>query len=448
MSPSKPWNAKIGFQEALPRTQGFKISAFIPALLLLFPVSVFATVEVNAHLGFENRNFLFHRDRHGINDQETLETKFQFIYDNQKNLKIDLVPRAKVDFLDASRNRFIPNDANLTFYQKHYEIYVGLKKITWGISHSLKPTDMLNRFDLEDNYYQPEKLGEFMVGWKASLEQLGPIKEPNLELILLPVFQKNYVPKSDSRFSLDGQAGVIPYTLLNTQETLDHAKEVGIAVKTSGRIGKIEGDLYYYHGPERTPGYVLRIDNSGALRIVPFYYVLDMIGLDLSAPVGDFLPHVELAYKITTGNDAKLHDINFENNSAILLSYVQIVPGIDYTPRIPRGSLTLSLEFLIEESQGSTLQDFRPFKRDLFLGAQYALLNTLESHFRLGLIKDVSNEELAAFFETSSKIYRDLKLGFSGVLIHQDGDKNNPLSYFDNNSYLTLDVSYSFGKRW
>ena len=107
-----------------------KYKSYLYALLFILVVPAVYAQEVevpdqkklsySVTFSFENLHFLKKRDQYSINDQLTLETEAQLVYDNQKNLKIDLKPWLRIDFLDMSRNRYIPNEASIKFYGVHY----------------------------------------------------------------------------------------------------------------------------------------------------------------------------------------------------------------------------------------------------------------------------------------------------------------------------------------
>lgn len=406
-------------------------------------------MEYKATASFENANFLLNRGNHSINDQETFEADFQFIYNNEKNLKIDLHPRVKVDFLDISRNRYIPNESYIMLYSPHFELSGGLQLIPWGVSSFFNPTDVLNRKDFEDNYYNPESLGELILSLKGIIDKAGPIEELTFQAIVLPLFQESPLPENDTRFAIQGNAGGVPYTLLNNHDTLSNIKEIGGALSISGTIPPVDISLHYYHGPEKNPGSLLVIDGGGALRLQPFYYLIDMIGFNIEAPIGNFVLHFESTVKITSINGARRHDINFEQNNGVPESYAQFVPGLEYTfNNVLSGDLTLIFEYLGEKDLEYTMRNFRPFKADFLFGIQYDLLNAKETRINGGVIKDLDNNEAIFILEASSKIYKELKFGLEGVFVHRDTDNLTPISFFDNNSYILARLSYSFGGRF
>lgn len=417
-------------------------------LLTFLPGICFASADLTATVAFENLNYLSNRDEHGINDQETFESDVKFIYDNKSHFKLNLHPRVKIDFLDPSRNRYIPNESYLLYYTNHFELSGGIKSPRWGLSNAYSPTDVLIRKDFEDNFYLPERLGEVTVEARYHPGSFGFLSDPTFQFLFFPIFQETPLPNSESRFTFDGSTGILPYSFINNQETLGYPKNLGGAFQFKSTIKPVDFAISYYHGPEKDPGYVLRIDNTGALRLRAFYYLIDMLGFEIQVPLGNFLFHFESAYKITSANDPKPHDVRFEDNNALPQSYFQFVPGVDYTfhQLFGSGALTLILEYLGEQSHESSLRNFRPFRNDLFFGARYEWMNSKETWLSLGTFKDLSNTESAILVDFSTKLVKELKLGLSALFVTQDADEDfSPLSYFDNNSFMLARLSYPFG---
>lgn len=405
--------------------------------LLLSP-PLYAGSTLTGDIEFENVNFLIHRQNHSINDQENLNGTFTFIYDNEHSFKIDLEPRLKIDFLDSSLNRYLPNTAEIVLYSATNELRGGIGMIPWGVSHSFNPTDVLNRQDLEASFYRPERLGDVFIKGKKTFSHL------TFSAFLLPFFQETPLPENDNCFALKGSAGGLPYTLISHQDTPDYAKSLGEALTVSALIGRADLSLHYYHGPEHNPGFVLVTDSNGSLRLQGFYYTIHMIGTNIEIPLGNtLLFHLESAVKITS--QQRRHVLNFQDNNAVPDSYFQMVPGIDYTVHnIGTGEIELTLEYLKEFNSGSGLRNFRAFQNDLFVGGRYRANNRQDTTAELGVIKDLTNPEAILLARFESHLYKEIKGGFEGILVRRGGN-NTLLSYFDNNSYLMAKLSYSFG---
>lgn len=409
---------------------------------------LFKSIKYNFELAFENLNFLVNRSEHEINDQETIEGDFKLTLDNEKNVKILLDPRFRYDFNDSSRNRYIPNDAYALFYSPHFETYGGLRIMTWGVSNFYNPTDMLNRKDYQDNFYIPDKLGELMVGGKFLFAQAGPLSNLAFEAIHLPLFQETPLPNNNTRFSMSGSQLGIPFTKTDFQDVSDrYIDNLGLALKTSATIGAFDGGLYLYHGPDHDPTFYLRINENGSIGLTSYYYDVNMIGFNGSASVWNFVFHLETALKLTNTNDPKYNEVFIVGGDVIPDNYFQFIPAIEYmfSNFLGKGDLNLALEYLGENKHSNELQELRPFKNDVFLGAKWNLNNHLLTELQLGAVKDLTNKELVALLDGSTRIYKGLRLGVQATYVIKDDENGSVLSFFDNNTFVSARLSYNFG---
>ncbi|MBX7148019.1 hypothetical protein K1X76_02950 [bacterium] len=405
-------------------------------------------LDYKADLAFQNQHYFFSRSEHPINDQLNFEAEFGFLYDNRDNFLVNIKPLFYFDALDVNRMRYIPNEAYLKYYTNNIELSAGFQMVPWGVSRSFNPTDVMNRKDLERNYYRPERLGDPMVGFRYTNPQLGFLSQFGVDVYVLPVFMETPLPKFDSRFSLDNQAMGAAFTAFEEQEIAGYGRQIGAGLKVSGSIKATDISLHYYHGPERQPSFYLLLDNNLNLRIQPFYYTIDMIGFNVASVLGKFTLHAEAAYKITASNPEKPHQLPLANVSdAIPNNYFQFVPGVDYTfdGVFKTGTLILSAEYIGEDKHTNYFEEFRPLKNDIFLGTQFVLNDVRNTSFELGMMKDLSNEEMIVFFEAGTNVYKELRFTVGGSIINQDSDPDLPLSFFDNNTYVYSRLSYSFG---
>jgi hypothetical protein len=404
-------------------------------------------IDYNATVAFEHLSFLLNRPDYTINEQETLNLDFGFVYDNYKNFYINLHPRLRIDFRDYSRNRYLPNEAYLKFYNDYLEVNGGFQLRTWGVSNSFNPSDVLNRKDLEDNYYVPDKLGDVMVGFKAVIPNLGFMSDLTFEIIGFPYFQPTPLPENDTRFALQGNVGGVSFTRSDEQEYPELKNSFGGAASISATIKSSDISLHYYHGLEREAGFYLALDESANLRLTPFYYTIDMVGMNTETSIGKFIFHTESAFKITRANEPRFHELPLLSSSDVIPNdYFQFVVGLDFIlNNVFGGDLTLTLEYLGEDDHEIILEEFRPFKNDVFFGLQYQLNNTRLTQFQVGVIKDLDSQEMITQFAASTKIVKELKLSIEGVIVNQSDNADLALSFIENNTYVLGSLSYTFG---
>lgn len=393
--------------------------------------------DVGTEVSFENLNFVHNRGAHGLNDQETLE--WQGLLDYQKNeTEVYLKPRLKVNFIDSSRNRYIPNEAFIKQGLGSVNVNAGLFLKPQGVSAFFQPTNVLNRRDFEDLFYNPEYLGELMVGASYQKNFFG------FELQILPWFQETPLPENDTRFALQNDFGFLTYSKSDNQARLSsYLESVGLFAKASYEWGALDVQGLYYHGPERDPAYFLTTDSSGALRIKPFYYTVDVLGLNSTYTWKDFLFRMELAYKNTARSKFVSHNLAGQRSSVTPSSYFQMVPGLEYTKMIfDQHQATLILEYYFEDNEEIILQEYRPFKNDLFAGILYQFNDRFQNQLSVGVIKDLKNQEVLARASWSVQFYKNFLFELEGMVLRRDPNTQKPFSFFDNNSSIRAKLSY------
>ena len=416
------------------------------ALALLLPSqSAFAAVSYKWDVSLETLDFLLHREDFTINDQETLASAFTLKYDDEKHFQLLLKPRVRIDFLDPERNRYLPNESFFKIYGDQTEFAAGLQLRSWGVSNSFNPTDMINRKDYGDNFFIPEKLGDVIVSLKHTLPKVGAFEDVSMEFLALPWFLETPMPSVDSRFAVAGTVSGLSFTRYDVQDDPDLLESLGAGLRVAGSIKGWDTELLFYHGPEKQPTFFMLIDPSLNLRAVPFYYLVDMVGTNISKSAGAFVLHLESAFKITELNAVKNHAVPFTTTDVIPNNYWQFVPGIDFTQDgvFGGGTLVWTLEYLGEDDVGVIFEEFRPFKSDVFFGFRYEFNNTRLMRFQAGVMKDVLNQEMVIQTQFHTNLVKGLGLDFESVVLNQDSDANAPMSLFANNSYLGLNLNYS-----
>lgn len=405
---------------------------------------VLASLDYQWDVSFENVNFLLSREKYKVNDQETVSTSVLFKYDDHQHWQLVLKPRLKLDFLDSERNRYIPNESYLKYYSQNSELTLGLQIKGWGISNAFNPTDVLNRKDLGDNLLTAEKLGDLILNYKYSLAQLGPFEDVSMEFLSLPFFMATPLPSDESRFAIQGEASGFKFTRYTSQDYPDFINSLGFGLRLSGTVKSIDAELLFYHGPEKQPTFFVLLDESLRLRAVPYYYLIDMVGTNLSKSFGPFMVHFESAVKITDINAEKSHAVPFYFSDVVPNSYWQFVPGVDYTrDGFSGATVVMSLEYLGENDVSENFEEFRPFKSDVFLGVRYEFNNTQLSRIQAGFIKDVLNSEMIIQSQFHTALFKGLGLDLEVLVINQDLDAVSPVSFFANNSYWGLNLNYA-----
>lgn len=414
------------------------MKSFWFVIFILFSQTALAAdrFDIGGEISFENLNFVHNRSRHSLNDQETLEVYGLLDY-QKNNFSLYLKPRLKVDFIDSSRNRYLPNEAFTKYQTGDFSWQGGFFLKPQGVSNLFQPTSVLNRRDFEDLFYDPERLGELMFGSRFQKNDFG------FEFLALPWFQETPLPENDTRFALRG-GGLVGFRKDDNQARPDtYLQALGLFVKAWKQFGKFDAEIMYYHGPERDPAYFITTNSSGALRLRPFYYSLDMLGANLSYTWGDFLFRSEFAYKNTARSKYVTNTLAGPQSSVTPTSYVQFVPGLDYSKTLFGGHLaTVSIEYYFEDNSEVILREFRPFKNDLFVGLNYQFNDSLQNQIQLGFVKDLGHQELVAKASWALVFAKNFSFEIAGTVVRRDSGSTTPLGFFENNSYVLAKIGY------
>jgi len=418
------------------------------AVFVILPSFVLAADSYQFDLSYESLNFLLNRNDYEINDQETVEAAFTYKYDNEKHFLLFLKPRFKWDFLDHERNRYWPNETYLKFYGKNSEVSAGFQLRSWGVANSFNPTDVINRKDFGDNFFVPEKLGDMLFAFKNTTPKIGIFEDVSFEFIGLPWFLQTPLPGVNSRFAVAGTISGFRFTQYDVQDTPDFWRSLGAGFRVSATTGSLDTDVLLYHGPEKQPTFFMMLDDNFSLRAVPYYYDIDMLGFNIAKSAGAFVWHLESALKITEFNPVKNHAIPFSSTDVVPNTYLQFVPGVDYTfdGVFGGGTWIWTLEYLGEDNTSVVVEEFRPFKSDVFLGFRYEFNNPKLTRLEAGILKDVFNQEMIIKSQFHTSLVGALGLDVEAIVLNQDSDPEAPLSLFENNTYVALKLGYAFGR--
>src|SRR5947209_4880327 len=150
-----------------------------------------------------SRHYLVDRDRGLKDDNIVLEGELEATYDPGGPYRIRIRPYLALDPLESSRNRYEPLDAYGEVTVGSWSVRAGQMIESWAIADIFNPVDVLNRRDLERNFYDPPKLGEVMVRLRYVFPEVEWLRQPALSLYLLPLHRDTPLPGNQDRFRLD-----------------------------------------------------------------------------------------------------------------------------------------------------------------------------------------------------------------------------------------------------
>ena len=398
------------------------------------------TIKGQVELGY--RGFLVDRDQ-GLHDNNVdLMGELDSTYDLTRSLRLRLHPRIAIDPLESPRDRFEPYDAYVEYTADSWALLAGQLIESWSAVEMFSPADLLNRRDVERNFYNPEKLGELMMRLRLSLPEGEWIRQPTFSLYALPLFRRTPLPTNHDRFRFDITGDNVGDL---SNKTVEPAFDAGFAARSTATIGRADLALFYYGGPGRIPSLALD-PRYLAPRLTPVYYRTDSAGTTAQLALGPWVLRGETVYTVTSASG-----LPSAFKGAVPDSYFQYVVGVDrtFTDVLGKNEVTVTLEYSGEDNPRVTsITGLRPFKSDFFLSARWQFNDQRRTQLQAFLAADVLKSEQLWLVDFQTTVYGNLKLLIEGQFVNR-GESNPPdhltvFGIFPNNTNLRIALSYEF----
>jgi AMIN domain-containing protein len=399
-----------------------------------------ATIKGQVEIGY--RGFVFGRGQSLDDNNVDLMGELDFTYDFSRALRLRLHPRVAIDALEPPRDRFAPYDAYVEYTADSWALLAGQLIESWSAVEMFSPADLLNRRDLERNFYNPEKLGELMLRLRLSLPEGEWIRQPTFSLYALPLFRNTPLPTNHDRFRFD-LTGDNVGDLSN--KTVQPSFDVGFAARATATIGRADLALFYYGGPGRIPSFALD-PRYQTPRLTPVYYRTDSVGASAQGALGPWVLKGETVYTHTSTSG-----LPGSFKGAVPDSYFQYVVGVDrtFTDVLGKNEVTVTLEYSGENKpQVTSLTGIRPFKSDFFLSARWQFNDQRRTQLQAFLAADVLKSEQLWLVDFKTTLHGNLKLLIEGQFVNRgESTPPNHLSVFGafpNNTNLRAAFRYEF----
>jgi hypothetical protein len=386
-----------------------------------------------------------------VDEQLNLDGQLELRYQPNPFFEFYLEPRIRIDPLLSERNRYEPLEGYLDFQFENeilsWNLRVGQMIESWAIVDTYNLADVLNRQDIEGNFFDPEKLGELMVRTHFTLPDQSFLTSNSLSLYFLPLHRETPLPANKSRFRFAPNAGELPLGLGPLFGILDedraffpnaYANRLSYALRAQTSIQSADLFALYYGGPSRTPSLQLN-PLTGFLN--PVYYRSDFLGGGMQWAMDRVLFKTEFGYTFTRWNG-----LSFPLTLAVPPSFFQYVVGVDYTfyEVVAKDSITLTLEYAGEDNRSVTLQGLRPFKNDLFLALLWEFHDAAQSQFLASASVDLGNGESLFELALERKLVGELKALLRGNIILREQQQFTVFGLFPPNSSISFGLAYSF----
>ncbi|MDH3712650.1 MAG: hypothetical protein OET44_02250 [Gammaproteobacteria bacterium] len=322
-------------------------------------------------------------------------------------------PYVRAELQDGGDTVFDIREAMYLTFGDEWELRAGIGKVFWGVTESVHLVDIINQTDFLEDVDREEKLGQPMV--QASLlRDWG-----TLEFFLLPYFRVRQLPDSNDRpsFGIDVDNDAAQF------ESKDAENHLDAALRYSQTFDEVDLGLSYFNGTSRDPRLFL---NQNGNALIPFYPLMEQVGLDVQYTSEAWLWKLEAIYR--------QDDIQ---------SYSAAAGGFEYTfVGIFDSAHDLGAigEYLYDErgTEATT-----PFQEDILIGLRWALNDEQSSEALFGVIADLGDGGQSISLEASRRLGDSFKLNLDArSFINTENDPQ--LDLFSRDDFVRVELGYFF----
>ena len=322
-------------------------------------------------------------------------------------------PYARAELQDGGDTFVDIREAMFLTFGDDWELRAGIGKVFWGVTEAVHLVDIINQTDFQEDADGEEKLGQPMV--RASLlRDWG-----TLEFFLLPYFRARELPDSDDRpgFGLDVDDDNAQF------ESDDEENHVDGALRYSRTFDEVDLGLSYFNGTSREPRLA---PNANGDALIPFYPLLQQVGLDVQYTSEAWLWRLESIYR--------------EDD---IQSYTAAAGGFEYTfVGIFESAQDLGVigEYLYDERNDEATT---PFQNDVLVGLRWVLNDEQSTETLFGVIADLDDGGQAFNLEASRRLGDSFKLRVEArAAVNTDDDPQ--LDGFSRDDFARVELGYFF----
>ena len=350
-----------------------------------------------------------------------------------------LAPRLRLGMTDSEYTLWLPDDIYAEYVSGHFEVRLGYQTHFWGTAESFNIVDVLNQKDYIVDFFDPRenKFGEPGIRLRLALG------ENRFDIYHFSYFTPAALPGKVNRFNFfDGQLDFSDDPLYtNDAERL----RPQVAFRWDRTIGSADIGLAYFNGYEKFPVINVR---PGASEADTLYYEMQQFSGDLQMSIGNWLLKGEGLFQDTSFAGTLEADSITPNGQVVRKNlvpknHVGLVGGFEYTFYGVVGPSDLGLigEYLYDSEQRPDAVAFRPFQNDVFAGLRWTRNNAGDGQLIVGVLADMKYPTQVWRTEYSER-YAD-RITLSAVYDHVHADPRDPLTIFDNDNRIMIELSYT-----
>lgn len=292
----------------------------------------------------------------------------------------------------------------------NWELSVGLGKVFWGVAESTNLVDIINQKDAVEGLNPEHKLGQPMINL-LFLKDWGEIS-----LFVLPGFRERTFVGDDGR-----PRGLLAVDTDNAEyESGAEQAHIDFAGRVSGTINEWDLGAHVFHGTARNP--ILSFPS-----LVPFYFQVTQVGLDVQATLDSWLLKSEIVYR-----SADFIDDHVESINGFEYSFYSVADS-----NLDIGVVT---EWLYDD-RGNPIDNI--FQNDLLVGLRFALNDEQSTEALIGIISDLENGGDVITVEASRRIGDRFKFTLDAY-VWSDAANDPILGQLSQEDYVQLEFGYFF----
>jgi hypothetical protein len=381
-------------------------------VLLLVGWAVGVGADLSGQVAVEAR--LFPHDgaseQHGNNLSVAVESEYYRDWGNGER-RLVLAPFMRWDQGDDRRRSHF--DLREFYWRQSFgsaDVYIGVRKVFWGVTESLHLVDVVNQSDLIENLDTEDKLGQPML-------QLTLWRDwGDVDLLVMPYFRRRTFPGDKGRLRP-------PLTVADKAVFEAGLEEFNpdVVARWSHILGDFDLALSHFYGSDREPRLVPFVSAAGQARLLPYYDLMHRSGLEGQYVRGDWLWKLEALYR-----DAK------EGRSAAA------VGGFEYT-LFGLGGSVWDLGVVAEYQYDSRGAPFAPIgDNDAVLGGRLTFNDVQDTQLLVFVALDTDKGSRFASVEGSRR------LGGNGLLrvegrFFTNVDRRDPLFSLRRDDYIQVE---------
>lgn len=265
------------------------LAVSVAGLSFFFPATAAAESpgELSGEVAIEGRVFTEGASDPRQGDEAlSLSIELEYFHDwDEGDQRFAVTPFVRLDSEDDERSHVDLRELywRRTFGDADFDLYIGVRKVFWGVTESVHLVDIVNQTDLVENLDTEDKLGQPMV-------QLSWNKRwGSVDFFVLPFFRERTFPGVDGRLR-----GPLPIATDDAvYESSAEEWHTDVALRWSHSFGPWDVGLAHFYGTSRQPRLEPTVDRHGDSVFVPHYDLLHQTSLDAQLTLGDWLWKLE-----------------------------------------------------------------------------------------------------------------------------------------------------------